>query len=326
MKRRNIIVIGASAGGVSALQKLFAQLPGDLDASIFVVLHISAESPSTLASLIDNAGPLKAATAVDQAPILPGQVYVAPPDFHLLVKPGLVHVFKGPRENRHRPAIDPLFRSAAIAYTSQVVSIVLTGLLDDGTSGMLAVKRCGGIAIAQSPADAEYADMPKSAILTGQVDYQLPLEKMGSVICELAQTSAPAFPNIPQDIAREAKIAESVVSDIHGENRLGHLVPVGCPECGGPLWAIEADGPRRYRCHVGHGFTAKALLSSQNNALEQALWVAMRTMEERANLTKMMARDERERGRDMAAQAYEERSEALRSHAQVIRRLLTDSP
>ena len=328
MKRRNIIVIGASAGGVSALQSLFAQMPGHLDASFFVVLHISSGAPNVLAKLIDSAGPLTVKAAVDQAPIQPGRVYVAPPDAHLLVKPGYVHLHKGPRENRHRPAIDPLFRSAAVAYTSQVIGIILTGCLDDGTSGVLAVKRCGGIAIAQSPADAEYPDMPESAIRTGQVDYELPIRNMGAAIRELIQTHAPPVDAVPQDIVMEANIAESVVSNISGENKLGHLVPIGCPECGGPLWAIEraieGDGPPRYRCHVGHGFTAKALMASQDIVVEQALWAAMRTMEERANLTEMMARDEQQRGRDKSAEVFQERSSLLRSHANVIRKLLTD--
>ena len=328
MKRRNIIVIGASAGGVSALQNLFAQMPSRLDASFFVVLHIPPTSPSILASLINNAGPLTVKAAADQAPIQPGVVYVAPPDVHLLIKPGYIHLHKGPRENRHRPAIDPLFRSAAVAYTSQVVGVVLTGFLDDGTSGLLAVKRCGGIAIAQSPTDAEYPDMPASAIRTGQVDYELPIRNMGAAIRELIQTHAPPVHAVPQDIAMEAKIAESAVSNISGENKLGHLVPISCPECGGPLWAIEQalenSGPCRYRCHVGHGFTAKALMASQDIAVEQALWAAMRTMEERANLTEMMAEDEHQRGRDKSAEVYQERSSLLRSHANVIRKLLTD--
>lgn len=322
MKRRNIVVIGASAGGVSALQKLFAQLSGSLEASFFVVLHLAPQSHSVLAELLNRAGPLEAKTAVDGEPIQPSKIYVAPPDAHLLVKSGYVHLHKGPRENRHRPAIDPLFRSAAVAYNSQVVGIVLTGLLDDGTSGLLAIKRCGGIAIAQHLADAEYPDMPQSAILTGQVDHQVPIQQMGALIKDLVQTPASEIEAIPKDIAMEVKIAEKTMSNIALENNLGQLVPISCPDCGGPLWSLKTDMVRRYRCHVGHGFTAKALLASQDSTLEQALWIAMRTLEERANLSKMMAEDELRRGRGKSAQVYQEQADMYRTNAQVIRRLL----
>ena len=324
MNYHDIVVIGASAGGVSALQKLFSQFPAGLQAAFFVVLHIPPESPSLLASLIDKAGPLIAKPAEDNEPIRPGHVYVAPPDFHLLLKPGYVRIYRGPRENRHRPAIDPLFRSAAVAYRARAVGVVLTGYLDDGTSGLLAVKRCGGIAIVQDPQDAEYPDMPKNAIAEVEVDYQLPIYKMGSIIRQIVEQPAACIETVPKDIEKEAQIAERTMSDISGEEKLGHLAPMSCPECNEPLWQIDADKVRRYRCHVGHGFTAKALLASQDAALEQALWAAMRTMEERANMALVMARNEEERGRNKSAQVYEERSQTSKAHAQVIRKLLVE--
>ena len=324
MRNHNIVVVGASAGGVEALQQLFSQFSPNLQASFFVVLHIPPESPSVLAELIDKAGPLKAKVPENEESIQPGHVYVAPPDFHLLVKSGYMRLHRGPKENRHRPAIDPLFRSAAIAYRAQTIGIVLTGYLDDGTSGLLAIKRCGGIAMVQDPVDAAYPDMPKNAIAQVEVDYQLPLRNMGGVIAQIVEQPAANVDEVPKDIVMEAKIAEQTMSNISEENRLGHLAPMSCPECNGPLWEIDADKVKRYRCHVGHGFTAKALMASQDSALEQALWAAMRTMEERANLAQIMAKKEAEQGRSRSAQIYKERAETSRSHAQVIKKLLVD--
>ncbi|MBD2576075.1 chemotaxis protein CheB [Oscillatoria sp. FACHB-1406] len=277
-----------------------------------------------LDSLIDKVSPLKAKTAEDREPIRPGYIYVAPPDLHMLLKPGHIHLRRGPKENRHRPAIDPLFRSAAVAYRAQVVGVVLTGYLDDGTSGLLAIKRCGGIAVVQDPEDADYPDMPKNAIAKVEIDYQLPIHKMGNVIRQIVEQPAPAIDEVPQDIVLEAEIAAQTMSNISDENRLGHLVPVSCPECGGPLWRIESDRVKRYRCHVGHGFTAKALMADQDEALEQALWAAMRTMEERANIALAMAKDEEKRGHSRSAQAYQEQAKVSKAHANVIRKLLVE--
>ncbi len=339
MEARNIVVIGASAGGVEALETLFSSFSSVPQAAFFVVLHIPAESPSMLGKIIDRAGPLIAKAAEDGEPIQLGRVYVAPSNFHLLVESGVksnngsgqrsssklghIRLHKGPTENRHRPAIDPLFRSAAVAYRSRVIGVVLTGFLDDGTSGLLAVKRCGGVAIAQDPTDAKYPDMPTNAIAAVDVDYKLPIGKIAPAIARLIQEPASPMKDIPADIAMEARIAGRTSSDISKEQRIGHLVPMSCPECSGPLWQIDTDNVRRYRCHVGHGFTAKALIATQDAILEQALWAAMRTMEERANLSANMARDETKRGRYKSAEVYEERAQTSKTHAQVIRQLLT---
>lgn len=324
MRQHNIVVIGASAGGVSALQRLFSQFPQELQASFFVVLHIPPESPSLLAELLDKAGPLTAKTAKDGDRIYPGHVYVAPPDFHLLVKPGVIRLHRGPRENRHRPAIDPLFRSAAIAYSTQTIGVVLTGYLDDGASGLSAIKRCGGLAVVQSPEDADYPDMPSNAIAAVDVDCQVPIHQMGSVIQQLIARPAEKRGEIPADIVMEAKISERTMSDIRREEYLGHPVAMSCPECNGPLWQMEADRVKRYRCHVGHSYTARTLLASQDLALEQALWAAMRTMEERGNMASVMAKKEEEYGRHKSAQVYTERAEISKAHAKVIRKLLVE--
>ena len=323
MENRDIVVIGASAGGIEAIETLLSGFDSTLQATIFVVLHIPAESPSMLAQIFNRASSLKVKTAEDGEAIQIGQVYVAPPGVHLLVEPGYMRLHKGPTENRHRPAVDPLFRSAAVAYRSRVIGVVLTGFLDDGASGLLSVKRCGGLAIAQDPADAKYPDMPTAAIATADVDHQLPIHKIAPAIARLVQEQAPPVDDIPADIVMEARIAGRTMSDIRKEQKIGHLVPISCPECAGPLWQMEAGNIRRYRCHVGHGFTARALMATQDTALEQALWAAMRTMEERANLATTMAQDEIEKGRYKSAEVYEERAQTSKSHAQIIRRLLT---
>lgn len=323
MENRDIVVIGASAGGIEAVETLLSGFNSTLQAAIFVVIHIPAESPSMLAKIFNRVGPLNVKPAEDGEAIQQGQVYVAPPGNHMLVEPGYVRLHKGPIENRHRPAVDPLFRSAAVAYRSRVIGVVLTGFLDDGASGLLAVKRCGGLAIAQDPADAKYPDMPTAAVAAVEVDHQLPIYKMASEINRFVQESAPTADDVPADIAMEARISGRTMSDIRKEQKIGHLVPMSCPECSGPLWQMDTGSVRRYRCHVGHGFTAKALMATQDSALEQALWAAMRTMEERANLAKTMARDEMEKGRYKSAEVYKERAQNSKSHAQTIRDLLT---
>src|SRR5262245_28926028 len=239
MAGHDIIVIGASVGGVEALASLVAQLPEDLAATLFVVQHTLPTARGRMAQILDRAGPLTATLAQDGERFEPAHIYVAPPDHHLLIKQGYLHVMRGLRENRVRPAIDPLFRSAAVTYGARVVGVVLTGLQNDGTAGLLAVKRCGGIAVVQDPADAFYPDMPRSAIEHVDVDYCLPVAKMGTVLHQLTQEPRVATVPIPVDLLVEADIAEH---PSHSNNRikeLGALVSLICPDCGGPLWEIR---------------------------------------------------------------------------------------
>jgi two-component system chemotaxis response regulator CheB len=262
--------------------------------------------------------------AEDGEPIHHGVIYVAPPDQHLLVKKGHVRVTRGPRENRVRPAIDPLFRSAAAAYGAQVIGVILTGYQDDGTAGLLAVKRCGGIAVVQDPQDAPYPEMPKNALAQVEVDYRLPLAHMGVTLEFLVGEEVKHMPPIPEDIILEAELAERVSSNTKTEKIIGEPVPFGCPECGGPVWEIATTPQARYRCHMGHAFTAQALLTDQAEALERALWVALRTLEERVSLLKKLAKHEREYkgGKALSTQRYEEEADEVKGHADLIRELL----
>lgn len=249
-------------------------------------------------------------------------IYVAPPDHHLLVHQDRVRIVRGPRENRARPAIDPLFRSAAVAYGSRVIGVLLSGLLDDGTAGLLAVKRCGGVAVVQHPDDALYRDMPAKALGHVEVVYCLPLASLGSALNQLAHEAASDPVETPKDIRIEAKMAEHIESAIPREQELGTPVPYGCPTCGGPLWEWGYDGLPWYRCHVGHAFTQRALIADQDDAFERALWVAMRTLEERTNMLVSLAQNEREKGRRQSAALYETRAAESKAHAQSLRGLL----
>ncbi|HEX5690986.1 MAG TPA: chemotaxis protein CheB, partial [Roseiflexaceae bacterium] len=308
MLHRDMIVVGASAGGVETLKRLVAQLPADLPASIFVVLHMAANDPGYLPAILSSAGPFVAKLAEQGQPIRHGQITIAPPDKHLLLKNDQLLLARGPRENRSRPAIDPLFRSAAAAYSTRVIGVLLSGLLDDGLSGMAAIRRCGGITIVQDPDDATYPELPRNAIEAGVVDYRLPVAEMGALISQLVQVPVAAPGVVPEDIALEAAMAERAMSDVPSEERLGDMAPLSCPECGGPLWRIDDATVRRYRCHVGHGYTARTLLSEQGIEVERALWIALRTMEERARLLSSLGQDEQNRGDMTSAEVYRDRS------------------
>jgi two-component system chemotaxis response regulator CheB len=322
MPNHDIIVIGASAGGVEALQNLVSQFAYNLQAAVFVVQHTAPHGPGLLAELLDRAGPLDATLAENGAPIKHGMIYVAPPDYHLMVHHDYVRIDRGPKENRTRPAIDPLFRSAAVAYGSRVIGVILTGMLDDGTAGLLAVKRCGGLAVVQHPDDAIFSDMPVSALEHVQVDYCLPLIGMGKTLNQLVYEPAGQPVAAPTDLIIEAKMAENIENQIAREQEFGSPVPYGCPTCGGPLWEWHRDGLRRYRCHVGHAFTQRALIADQDEALERALRVALRTLEERTHMLASLAQNEREKGRGQSAAAYEARAVESKAHVQTLRALL----
>lgn len=292
-KGRNIIVIGTSAGGLDALDNLIDQLPSDLPASIFIVQHMAPEN--TGEALIHRLGrhrTFACQLAKNGESFKPGRIYIAPPDNHLLVKKNKLLVTKGARENRSRPGIDPLFRSAAVTHGSSVIGVVLTGRLDDGTAGLIAIKKCGGIAVAQDPKDADYPDMPQSALNNLKVDYCVPIAEMGRLLEKLCHEHPGKTKPIPKDIATEAEIAERVLSDVAQVDGLGSLVPYNCPNCGGVLWEINSPDLKRFRCHTGHSFTVSALLASESEKIEETLWVSLRMFEERKNLLNNIAQQQ----------------------------------
>jgi two-component system chemotaxis response regulator CheB len=317
-KGHNIIVIGTSAGGLDALETLISQLPNNLPASIFIVQHIAPEG--TLKGLQQRLSSLKkfrCEMAVDGEAFEAGTIYIAPPDRHLLLKKDKILVTKGARENRYRPAIDPLFRTAAVEFGPQVIGVILTGLLDDGTAGIVAVKRCGGTTIVQDPDDAAYPDMPQSALNSEHVDFTVPLSKMGSLIERLVYEEPKGEVPIPSNIRTEAEIAERVVSNIETLDEIGNRVPYVCPSCGGALWQMQDSGIQRFRCHTGHAYTANALAAEQAEKIEETLWVSLRQFEEKRNLLQNL---QQEQGHTKSP--YNERIEEVKIHIKRIRDML----
>ncbi|KAA0677389.1 chemotaxis protein CheB [Roseomonas genomospecies 6] len=296
MDKRSILAVGASAGGITALKTLFAAMRRDVTATVFVVQHIGA-TQSVLPAVLSRAGWLPAFHPEDGEPVRPGWIHIAPPDHHLLVKDGCALVRRGARENRCRPAIDPLFRSVAVAYGPRVVGLILTGTLDDGTAGLRAVKRCGGVAVVQDPEDAEWPSMPRNALRHVSVDACAPLSDLPALLARLLnEPPGPAVP-IPADIAEEARISEREFDAVpESTASVGRPSTLSCPECGGNLVEIE-DGPLlRFRCKVGHAYAPETLAAGHRESIEQAIWVALRTHEDRAVMFRRLADRAREHG------------------------------
>jgi two-component system chemotaxis response regulator CheB len=278
-----------------------------------------------MAQILDRAGPLPATLAQDGESFEPAHVYVAPPDHHLIVKEGYLRVTRGLRENRVRPAIDPLFRSAAVAYGARVIGVVLTGLQNDGTAGLLAIKRCGGIAIVQDPTDALYPGMPLSALEYVEVDHCVPLLHMGPLLYRLTQEPPGETPLIPQDLLIEVNIAENPAENTDCAKELGRPTALTCPDCGGPLWELHREKLRRYRCRLGHSYTPESLLEGQSTMIEYALWAAVRTMEDRVRVLTSLAHGRREHSQSKVADLYETRATELKTQAQQIRQMLLEA-
>lgn len=328
MPEPNIIVVGASSGGIEAIGEVLARLPQDLPASIFIVQHIAAHSPDFLPELLQRLARLPIRTAVHDAHFEAGMAYVAPSDHHLILEENRIFLSQGPHENRSRPAIDPLFRSAALAHRERVIGVVLSGFLDDGTAGLRAIKQCGGIAVVEDPATAAVPDMPRSALQHVEVDHCLPVTGIGGLLTDLVTRPAgePAPACDPgAHLRRELAIMLRESGDIDEAVELGELVAASCPECGGPLWEMEDSFPR-FRCHTGHAFTARHLIAGLGEAEEQSLWVALRVMEERARMLRRMERSDLEKGHEHSRRNYAKKAEEAEQHIHRIRNLLSMKP
>ncbi|GEJ55488.1 chemotaxis protein CheB [Anaeromyxobacter diazotrophicus] len=276
VQTHDIVVVGASAGGVEALSTLVSQLPRDLPAAVFVVQHLAPAFPSALPELLSRRGGPRAVHPVHGEEIVPGRIYVAPPDNHLLVRPGYVHVVRGPKENGHRPSVDALFRSASAAYGPRVVGVVLTGHLDCGTAGLLSVKARGGIAVVQDPDDAAAPEMPASAIQYVAVDHVARLPELPSLLERLVAEPVTSSRPARQPVA---------LGELEGEEP-GLPAEIVCPQCQGSLTLGEVGGFQVFRCHVGHAFSFESLAIEQSEEVERALWAAVRSLEESAAITR----------------------------------------
>ncbi|HET8727032.1 MAG TPA: chemotaxis protein CheB [Alphaproteobacteria bacterium] len=320
--RRDIVVIGASAGGIDALRSIAAGLPPQFPASICVVLHVSPESPGILDKILDRAGPLRAVQVHSSQRLQPGVIYVAAPDHHLIVEPSVVRATRGPRENRFRPAIDPLFRSAAQTYGPRAIGIILTGSLDDGTAGLWAIKRLGGKAIVQDPAEALAESMPLNALQYVEVDHCVPVSEIPGLLVRLTAEpiekeggyTVPESMNIEVDIARAKDPLEA------GVEQLGEPSTYACPECHGVLLRVKEGDRARFRCHTGHAYSAETLIAEFDQAIENALWNSIRALQEKVLLIEHLADHARERDDRQLAAALAQRADDAHQRAELVRR------
>lgn len=323
MEKRNIIVIGASAGGFEAIKQLTAALPADLNAAIFIVWHMSPDVTGILPQVINRQKTLMAANAIDNELIVNNRIYVAPPDRHLLLEHGTMRVTRGPKENRFRPAVDPLFRSAAYIYGSRVIGIVLSGALDDGTAGLWTIKSRGGMAIVQEPADAEVPSMPENALAAVAVDYRVPIVEMANLLVKLTAETVEEVNETNMEeqkkTAIEVRIATQDQALEQGIMDLGMLSPYACPECHGVLSAIKDGNLIRYRCHTGHAYSADSLLTSITENIEDTLWSAIRGVEESIILLNNLGDHYAEKNQPKLAAMYFKKAKEAESRAEIVR-------
>ncbi|WP_328292914.1 chemotaxis protein CheB [Kineococcus sp. NBC_00420] len=323
MSTRDVVLVGASAGGVESLREFVAGLPADFPATVLVVLHVSASGTGALAAILDRCTPLPVRSAVPGEALPRSTVLVATPDRHLMLTDDHVALSAGPHENGHRPSIDTLFRSAAKAVGPRAIGVVLSGTLDDGSAGLVALRARGGIGVVQEPSDALYAAMPLNAIAAADPEHVLPLAEIPALLGKLVRETAPEAP-VGTGAELDAEIAEAgfdlgvMAADDHPGTPSGF----SCPDCAGVLWRIEDHGFLRFRCRVGHAWSAESLLQEQSAALDRALWMALRSLEERSALNRELGRRAEESGRRISATRFDERAAETAEAAHLIRHLL----
>ena len=325
MSNRDIIVIGGSAGATAPLKEILGRLPSTIPAAIFIVLHIPAHGIGILSTVASAAGKLPVRQAESGMPIENGNIYLAAPDHHLLLSENHIMLGRGPREKLVRPAIDPLFRSAALHYGPRVIGVVLSGLLSDGAAGLNAIKRCGGVALVQDPKDAIADEMPLRALEATTADLCVPGARIGDVLSDLARETAGVALPTPPEIRLEVEIAAGERSGSDKLSSVAHPAALTCPGCGGVLSQINTGPPLRFRCQVGHAFTADGLAKEQEGRVDEAMRVALRIIEERAELVQRMAKDGHRSGHRAVAEMYELRAAEYREYADMIRRVVLQS-
>jgi two-component system chemotaxis response regulator CheB len=321
--RRNVIVIGASAGGVEALRTLVSRLPVDLPATVLVVLHIPAYGGSVLPAILSRSGPLPARHPDNGDPLEEGTILVAPPDHHLVVNDSHVLLTRGPTENGHRPAIDVLFRSAARSLGSRVVGVVLSGVLDDGTAGLVAVSGRGGATVVQDPEDAIYPGMPRSALEHVEIDHVGSAAEIADIVVRLSKEERSDV-ELPASGLMEVEADLAMMDDdaMNQPERPGRPSGFSCPDCNGVLFEIHDGELVRYRCRVGHAWSAETLLGEQAQQLDSALWMALRGLEEKAALARTMGQRALERGSSLTSARFEEQAAEATRAASLIRSML----
>ncbi len=320
-----VVVIGASSGGVHAILDLAAQLPGDLEASVLIVLHIDSYD-SNMPLLTSRRAALPAAYARDGEAIAPGHIYFAPPDRHLILEGPTLRLTQAAKENHARPAIDPLFRSAALTWDGPVIGVILTGMLDDGASGLRILKQCGGVAVVQDPADCAAPSMPKAALAATKVDHCVPLTAMGPLLVSLVRNAMPKRPDArPVSADSELSLSLGRGNAMEVLARIGQLTPFTCPECGGTLWELDEPIPRRFRCHTGHAYTLRTLEHAHSESASEALWATLRTLSEKQALLREIAKTSGE-GREAAGKAARDLGASVERATAALRALIDALP
>jgi two-component system, chemotaxis family, protein-glutamate methylesterase/glutaminase len=316
---RRIVVVGASAGGLHALKQMVARLPDRLAAPILVVMHVGAHR-SILPELLSASGPLQATHGSHGEKLVNGRIYVAPPDHHMLVNAGTLQLTRTAKEHHTRPAIDPLFRSAALSYGAGVIGIVLSGRMDDGTAGLQAIKSSGGIAVVQDPSDAQEPSMPNSALRHVSVDHCLPAAALGPLCTELVdKVPEMALPMKSKDLQHEHDASLQNGNSIDHLNAIGKPSTFVCPDCQGTLWELTSAAPRRYRCHTGHAFTLRTLTEAHSEALESALWGALKALNEHQKLLSTLAKESVD---SEDVNALPEKQRRIQDQAHILRNLV----
>jgi two-component system, chemotaxis family, protein-glutamate methylesterase/glutaminase len=323
MARRDIVVIGGSAGAIESVSEIVRGLPPDFPAAVFVVVHFPGSVTSALPRILNRAGTLPAVHPDNEGPIQPGRIYVALPDCHLFIEDDRIRLTRGPKENGHRPAIDPLFRSAAHHYGPRVIGLLLSGNLSDGTAGLLSIKQHGGIAIVQDPETALYAGMPRSAIARVPVDHVIPVREMAGLLVHLTAETAPPRKDVSMASPRDDDDTLDEVALEDRRTQAGIPSTLSCPECHGVLWEHRDGKVLAFRCRVGHAFTEEALLAIQADQLEAALWTALRALEEHSALSRRLAARAANRGHSLSASTFTEQAMDTEHHASTIRSVLS---
>ena len=313
------VVIGASAGGLEAVKRVCRDFSPQLPAAVFIVIHTSSETTGRLVRVLQRHVRLPIALAEDGDPIVPGRILLAPPDRHLTVDGDRVRLGSGPKEHGFRPAIDPLFRTAAASSGSAAIGVILSGALNDGTAGLAEIKRRGGLAFVQHPDEAELRSMPEKALEQVAVDGVLLVDQIGPAIVNATRDHPPGRPR-----RAHASVDRAIVGTpgLQHAARPGHLTNYTCPDCGGTLTERDENGTRWFECHVGHVFSGDSLVLEQNDALDQALWTALRTLEEAIDLRRKLGEDAARRQLLHSARAWQRQREDLEDRAETVRRAL----
>ena len=318
------VLIGASAGGVNAILDLAPALPANFPVPILFVQHIGAH-PSRLWELAHQRGPNPAVAASDGDVPRPGTLYFAPPDHHMLLQDGRIRLWRGPKEHHARPAIDPLFRSAALECGPQAIGVVLTGMLDDGSAGLRAIKQCGGTAVVQDPLDAYAPDMPQNALAHVQADHVVPLALLGALLHELARRPVPPTRPAPPAALRQEHQLISETPAMEHLQAIASPCAFTCPDCGGVLFELNDKHPVRYRCHTGHGFSLLSLVSTQEQLTDAALWTSLRTLQEKEAILRRLAQSQETVASGAGREALHEADE-LAQVCKALRRLTENAP